>query len=260
VKTVKRIFNIILFLGIGILLVLAPNINPISRLVLRTGHSFIIVVAWMVLSFIISKHREKKNPKSIEDIFQNEEAIFILTPQILHIKGNLLIMKKDELYYFGMLMISLLTISVTWYVFLPYIIESSESLSGASSVAYYIMPILISLLASIFIFVAIYITKQNKLIIFQKGSDYFVFSIKHSESEDIFNLNEKVAKIPIENLKMSAIEKLKYVYWTVPIENATGDLALLNKYARMETLTLGLYNDEQKIKNLKKNLLSFIES
>ncbi|MHA1195985.1 MAG: hypothetical protein ACTSSM_07790, partial [Promethearchaeota archaeon] len=125
---------------------------------------------------------------------------------------------------------------------------------------YYIMPILISLLASIFIFVAIYITKQNKLIIFQKGSDYFVFSIKHSESEDIFNLNEKVAKIPIENLKMSAIEKLKYVYWTVPIENATGDLALLNKYARMETLTLGLYNDEQKIKNLKKNLLSFIES
>ena len=169
-------------------------------------------------------------------------------------------MKKDELYYFGMLMISLLTISVIWYVFLPYIIESSENLSGASSVAYYIMPILISLLASIFIFVAIYITKQNKLIIFQKGSDYFVFSIKHSESEDIFNLNEKVAKIPIENLKMSAIEKLKYVYWTVPIENATGDLALLNKYARMETLTLGLYNDEQKIKNLKKNLLSFIES
>ena len=50
------------------------------------------------------------------------------------------------------------------------------------------------------------------MFIFQKDLEYFIFTVKYNDSDDIINLNENVVKIPIENLINSFIDTSENTY------------------------------------------------
>ncbi|MHA1642891.1 MAG: hypothetical protein ACTSVX_09185 [Promethearchaeota archaeon] len=196
----------------------------------RLGYAFIITgLLFIVIPLIIRIRVKKKNPSSMNDIIHPENAKFLMFPSIIVKQDNRIIIKGDKTFYYGAIVLFFIFAIIILYVFFPRDFDFTLTSVFSSSIILFIIPILILALISIILISIAKIIKEDRMFIFQKDLEYFIFTVKYNDSDDIINLNENVVKIPIENLINSFIDTSENTYWNVLIKNALGGYSIIKK-------------------------------